>query len=146
VVLSSLQDSSYANTSYGNDISLGLRLRRLENGDDICSVFPPGVPLGTFVQSTGYLNHEGGWANATQGVSILLSNVTARGGKVFSRKAVNKLLRNQAGKVFGVQCSDGSNFEADVIILATGSWTASSFPDLDLGQKCLATGCAPPIP
>ncbi|ESK93652.1 fructosyl amino acid oxidasesarcosine [Moniliophthora roreri MCA 2997] len=38
---------------------------------------------------------------------------------------------------------DGSVFEADLVVIATGSWTPSAFPDLGLGEKCLATGqCA----
>lgn len=130
---------TYANKSYDNDIALGSRLDVLEDGTAIRSVFPQGVRVASFETLSGYLNHDGGWANAAQGVSIMTVNVVAQGGKVFTGKRATKLLR-QGGQTSGVQCGDGTVFKADLVILAAGSWTASSFSDLDFNGKCIATG------
>ena len=70
---------------------------------------------------------------------MLLSKVVALKGKVLPGKSVHKILR-QNGKTTGVQCIDDSVFDARLVIIATGSWTASAFPELDLAHMCLATG------
>jgi sarcosine oxidase/L-pipecolate oxidase len=95
--------------------------------------------VASFDRSSGYLNYDGGWANATQGIRRMTASVTAQGGKVIPGKSVVKLLR-QADRTSGVQFADGTRFDASVVVLAAGSWTASSFPDLDFGNKCIATG------
>lgn len=87
----------------------------------------------------GYLNRDGGWAAATQGVSAMMSRVTALGGTILSDKGVSKLIRED-GKTTGVLCSDGTTFNADMVILATGSWTASAFPELNLNSNFVSTG------
>lgn len=111
----------------------------LKDGTAIRSVFPQDVKVASFEALSGYLNHDGGWADAAKGVSIMISSVVAQEGKVLSRKRAAKLLR-QDGRTSGVQCEDGTVFKADLVILAAGSWTASSFPDLDFRGKCIATG------
>jgi len=111
----------------------------LENGDQVRSIFPTDVRTATFSERGGYLNCDGGWANAGQGLSILLSEVIALKGKVLPGKSVYQILR-QDGKTIGVQCTDGSIFDAGLVIIATGSWTPSAFPELDLAHMCLATG------
>lgn len=103
------------------------------------SAFPAGVPVATFAHQSGYLNYEGGWANAAQGIFLLIKKVIALGGVIKSGKTVMELLRRN-GKTSGVKCSDGTIFSAETVILAAGSWTAASFPVLDLGKQCLATG------
>lgn len=47
---------------------------------------------------------------------------------------------DKSGYTCGAICVDGSTYPADRVILATGSWTASSFPGLALDQRCLASG------
>jgi len=131
--------NAYTSKSYDNDVALGSRLDVLKDGAAIRSVFPRDVKVASFETSAGYFNYDGGWANAAQGVSIMTANVIIQGGKVISRKHATQLLQRD-GKTFGVKCGDGTVFNADLVILATGSWTASSFPDLDFNGKCIATG------
>lgn len=131
--------NTYVNNSYDNDVALGSRLDVLKDGTAIRSVFPHDAKVASFETLSGYLNHDGGWANAAQGVSIMIASVIAQGGKVLTRKRATKLLR-QNGQTSGVQCGDGTVFRADLVILAAGSWTASSFPDLEFSGKCVATG------
>ncbi|OBZ69672.1 L-pipecolate oxidase [Grifola frondosa] len=134
-----LGNDSYTDQAYVNDIALGARIENLENASAVRSVFPPGVKIGLPEEVTGYLNRDGGWAFAEEGVSRLMSKVLALGGQIIAGKQVVELLRAN-GSTTGVRCSDGTVFDADLIVLSAGSWTASSFPSLDLGQKCLATG------
>jgi glycerol-3-phosphate dehydrogenase len=134
------KEHPYTKPAYDNDVALGVRLATFESGNAMRSFsFPPEVPVAPFTHQSGYLNYEGGWANATQGISIMLQKVIALGGVVISGKTVLELVRRN-GRTSGVKCSDGSIFNADTIILAAGSWTAASFPVLELGKKCLATG------
>jgi sarcosine oxidase/L-pipecolate oxidase len=130
----------YGNAAYKNDIALGAHLVDLPDADSIRSIFPVGVPLAMFSPSTaGYLNRDGGWAFAAQGVAKLLDRVKALGAKVVPGQGATELA-HRAGQVIGVNCAGGKVFEADVIVIAAGSWTACSFPELDLGTRCLATG------
>ncbi|KAF8806532.1 FAD dependent oxidoreductase [Phlegmacium glaucopus] len=139
VLASSDSGEKYVSESYRNDVALGAVLERLQDGGQVRSVFPPDIRTGTFSDRGGYLNRDGGWANAGQGLSILLSEVIALKGKVLPGKGVHRILR-QNGKTIGVQCTDGSIFDAGLVIIATGSWTPSAFPELDLAHMCLATG------
>ncbi|CAA7258995.1 unnamed protein product [Cyclocybe aegerita] len=135
---------TYIDEAYRNDVALGAKIASLGNGSAIRAVFPPDAcactnPSVFNEHCSAYINRDGGWANAAQGVSRLLEHVTALKGRIFPGKTVKKLLR-QNGKTTGVECSDGTVFEADLVIIATGSWTPSAFPDLDLGRICFATG------
>jgi sarcosine oxidase / L-pipecolate oxidase len=136
---SDISKSAYTDQSYENDVAIGSRLDVLKDGQAIRAVFPKDVNVASFDRSSGYLNHDGGWANATQGIRRMTTSVIAQGGKVITGKSVVKLLR-QADRTSGVQFADGTRFDASVVVLAAGSWTASSFPDLDFGNKCIATG------
>ena len=70
------------------------------------------------------MNYDGGWANAAQGIRLMTANVIAQCGKVLPGKSV-----------VGVHFTNGTMFDASLVILATGSWTASSFPDFNLVDK-----------
>ncbi|TFK44882.1 FAD dependent oxidoreductase [Crucibulum laeve] len=137
--LSGSGSASYADDSYVNDIALGANVQQLVNGDAIRSVFPAHAVTSSFQQYSGYLNRDGGWANASKGLSLMISKVRALNGKICPEKQVKTIIQ-QGGKATGVECTDGDVFSAALVILATGSWTPSAFPDLDLGNKCLATG------
>lgn len=130
---------TYVDQSYANDVALGAVVQRLDNVDAIRSVFPVQTHTASFSGRTGFLSRDGGWANAGQGLSILLSKVVALGGKILPGKAVKNLIRKE-GRTAGVLCEDDDAFEAMTVILATGSWTPSAFPELNLGCACLATG------
>ncbi|KAF9470006.1 FAD dependent oxidoreductase [Collybia nuda] len=139
VLGSSEKGISYVTESHRNDAGLGASLQWFPNSSSIQAIFPPEARTASFDQQKGYINYDGGWANASQGLSMMISKVTALNGKILPSKCVTTLLR-QNGKTIGVECTDGSIYTASLIVLAIGSWTPSSFPILDLGLRCLATG------
>lgn len=130
---------SYSDKAYLNDLELGAQTKRLNNAEAVRAVFPAGVKTASLDGSTGYLNRDGGWAHASQGVIMMMAKVTALGGRIFSGKPVVGLVKSN-GKTVGVKCADGTVFSSDLVVLSAGSWTASSFPELNLQGKCLATG------
>ncbi|KIM63945.1 hypothetical protein SCLCIDRAFT_116175 [Scleroderma citrinum Foug A] len=144
---------AYMQHSYENDVAECSRVLVLPDPDSIRSAFPKSdaAPpsrcdaLGTFTARTGYMNYDGGWAEAARAIKILIDVVVSRGAKVEGGKEVVTLLTEDARadgsrRTHGVQCSDGSTYFADRVIVATGSWTASNFPGLELDRMCLATG------
>lgn len=145
-VVPAIGSSTYADESFANDLELGCILVPLPDPASIRSAFPSGVRTGSFEgdgmgsqRRMGYINRDGGWADAGQGVKILLSEVKRLGAKIYPAKSVSKI-RKENGNATGVSCTDGTAFDADLVIIATGAWTPSAFPDLNLQGKCLATG------
>jgi sarcosine oxidase/L-pipecolate oxidase len=133
--------SRYVEDAYQVDKHLGARLEFLTDADAVRKVFPEDVELGPLSDAAGYLNHDGGWANASKGIRAIATRVITLGAKIHTGKTVEALLRREDGRTVGVRCADGTEYRADVVILATGSWTASAFPELKLQDQCLATGC-----
>lgn len=142
VVLGISKTQAYADDAYQNDVALGAKVTPLANGEAIRTAFPPQVPTASFEDSSGYLNSDSGWANAGQGITMMISKVISLGGKVVPGKSVEKVLRDDsAGRTIGVQCHDGTVYDASLIIIATGSWTPSAFPDITPGYTSgLSTG------
>ncbi|KAH9485485.1 L-pipecolate oxidase [Psilocybe cubensis] len=130
---------TYADKSLQNDIAMGATVKVLKDSNAIRSLFPPQVNTGSFENCAGYLNSDGGWANAGQGLAIMIGKVRDLSGKVVPGKSVVKILREEDG-LTGVECSDGTVVEASLVIIASGSWTPSLFPELGLESMCLATG------
>ncbi|KAJ7502939.1 FAD dependent oxidoreductase [Mycena galericulata] len=128
----------YAHRSYLNDMEMGLRVEPLDSQTALREVFPPGAHVGSFVDRTRYLNRDGGWANAGQGVSVLMRKIVALGGKIIPGKNAAQIIQ-QGHKTTSVRCSDGTVFHAERFIIATGSWTKSAFPSLS-GNIFQATG------
>ena len=138
---------AYSDQSYDNDRLIGARIEALYSSEAIRAIFPPEVPTVTFEGTTGYLNRDGGWAAAAQGIEILLKKVKSSGVEILAGKAVLDFVKDADGvRTCGVRCADGSVYPADLVVVASGSWTPSSFPKLDLHGKCLATGCVSPRP
>lgn len=136
---------TYADDSYKNDVNLGCRAEILGTRDAIQACFPPEIPTERFDSCIGYLNRDGGWVNAAKGLSTLLKRVQALNGNVLPNKNVVKLSAQEETSKYGshtieIQCSDLTVLKADLVVVATGSWTASAFPDLAIGNTCLATG------
>lgn len=130
------------NNAYANDKALGCRTAFYPDAQSIReSAFPANVPIASFDGSWAYLNRDGGWAYSAQGVQRMIDMVIAKGGKVLSGQGAVELVRKD-GRTIGVKLSDGTVYGADLIVLAAGPWTASTFPDLALQGKCLATGYA----
>ena len=70
-----------------------------------------------------------------------MARVIALGGKVLRGKTVIGLVREDDGRTRGVTLADGSSIRADLVVVASGSWTASTFRELALGSEtCISTG------
>ncbi|RDB25467.1 L-pipecolate oxidase [Hypsizygus marmoreus] len=140
VVLGISDNQAYADEAYQNDLAEGVQLKPLSNAEAIRGVFSSHVPIAGFDKNSGYLNVDGGWANAGQGLSMMISKVTSLGGKILPGKKVINIARDN-GSVRHVQCDDGTVYDASLVVIATGSWTPSNFPGLISRQKYgLATG------
>ena len=135
-----MANGTYADQSYVNDCAFGARVAHLEDVAALRAIFPSDVKIGSFEGAEGYLNRDGGWAAAAQGVEIILNKVRNEGVRVLAGKAVVELVKNAEGQTVGVKCQDGTIFDADLIVVASGSWTPATFKTLDLRGKCLATG------
>ncbi|KAI0251155.1 FAD dependent oxidoreductase [Lactifluus subvellereus] len=134
LVLGSADDQPYAVKAYANDVVLGVRTAKLDAGDAVRSVFPANVKTGTSLECTsGYFNLDSGWALAARGVEKLMTRVITLGGKVVG----------ESGRTSGVTLADGSCMSACLVVIASGSWTASTFRELELSEMCLSTGDVP---
>ena len=136
--------AGYTRASYTNDLALGVRVVNLEDEESLKSVFDSGVVLGAAFTRRGfaYLNQDAGWVYAEGGTRRALENVRALGGTVTAGKGVEELVRENGdtGITTGVRCTDGSVYSAALVVLAIGSWTPSTFPELISQSQCLATG------
>lgn len=118
---------------------MGLDVRLLDAQSDIQTLFPPTVKLTSFNEYTGYLNRDGGWAHAQQGIVRLAEKVKSMGGQIIIEHTVKRLIRKD-NKTTGVECVNGAVFNASIVIIATGAWSAATFPELQLQDMFLATG------
>ncbi|KAF9268707.1 FAD dependent oxidoreductase [Marasmius fiardii PR-910] len=144
LLVQSKGEGNYLQQAYQNDVDQGARVLKLGTDGAVGSTLKEmvgseaelNIDCGGLV---GYLNYDNGWADAGKATAAMISKVKALGGKVIEGKPVSKLIRKD-GATTGVECVDGSSFSADLVVLATGSWTPSTFPDLGLEVKCVATG------
>ncbi|KAI9441668.1 FAD dependent oxidoreductase [Lactarius indigo] len=126
-----------------NDVATGVRTIKFSSGDAArAAVFPADVQTGASLdRAPGYINLDSGWAFAARGVEKLMARVVALGGRIIGGKAVAGLVRGEDGRTTtGVRLVDGSKMSARLVVIASGSWTASTFRELDLREKCLSTG------
>lgn len=92
---------------------------------------------------TGYANWNSGWADAGASVAFAIRKIqnhpNNRGRLVL--KPGHQVARLQfsetTGQCTGVSCTNGTTFDADLIIFATGAWTPSL---INLQNRALATG------
>jgi len=142
---------NYDDTLEENDRKFGALIHNLPDTkavrDKLLSLLGPSTDsdsnehrIGLLTNYHGYFNPEGGWAEATRAVATLLSHVKELGGRVIASQEVASLMKDGHGRTTGVKCKDGACFEGDRVILTVGPWTASTFPELHLDSKCLATG------
>jgi sarcosine oxidase/L-pipecolate oxidase len=120
-------------------MAVGTALQKLSDSLAIRAIFPPQTWTAGFDNHSGYINFEGGWADATQGLAMMTSKVVSLNGRVLSNKNVTKIIQPN-GRTTGVECSDGTFYETSLLVVATGSWTRSAFPELNISARCLATG------
>jgi len=132
-----LGSRSYNEASYRNDKTFGARLNLYDES--------PAKEFDALYDRSarsGYFNYDGGWADAQKGIEQALLKVKELGGEVYAGKTVNGLLKTPDGsRTCGVECSDGSVYNADLVVMATGAWTASAVPELSpLASMANATG------
>ncbi|KIY68064.1 FAD dependent oxidoreductase [Cylindrobasidium torrendii FP15055 ss-10] len=143
LVISPSSQAAYIDAAYETDKSLGLRLEKLPTGSDVhtnlSSTLQGKAFASSFTDVQGYLNKDGGWAHAANGVAGLTEQVRKLGGKVLPGKTVRHLLKEQ-GKTSGVECDDGSKYHAVYTVICTGAWTGSLFPELHSSGVFEATG------
>ncbi len=130
---------NYTDQAYENDVAVGATVEPLLKPEAIHSALPNTVRVSLADNARGYINRDGGWVFASQGIQRMMDKVVSLGGNIIPGKAVSELCRSN-GRVSTVRCADGSAYDADLVVLATGSWSASTFPDLGLQTRCLATG------
>jgi sarcosine oxidase/L-pipecolate oxidase len=138
---------SYSRESYNNDLAIGADVTLLETPDALRSAFPSSTPVASLDSKTGYLNKDGGWADAGKGLKRMINRVTQMGATIISGKEVKELVKElikdgTGFKTIGVRCSDGSQYDASLVVSALGSWTPSTFPGLNFNGACLAAGWA----
>lgn len=151
LVISPTSQAAYIDAAYETDKALGLRLEKLPTGSDVhknlSSTLQGKASASSFTDIQGYLNKDGGWAHAANGVAGLTEQVRKLGGKVLPGKTVRHLLKEQ-GKTSGVECDDGSKYNAVYTVICTGAWTGSLFPELHSSGVFEATGyvnSSPPL-
>lgn len=88
----------------------------------------------------GYVNWGSGWSDAEAGVRYAKKLLDAEGKVRFATGEVTRLLyANDQRKVTGVLLADGRSVSADLVVLATGAWTAKL---VDLRGRAISTGQA----
>ncbi|KAG8733045.1 hypothetical protein FRC11_009047 [Ceratobasidium sp. 423] len=150
--------TAYSKAAHENDLAAGCRVELLPTASDIKRYFPVGVTLGEIAaarddsselaQNWAYFNKDGGWVAATVAMQALLRRTRTyegRGLSILTGRRVTGLKLDQEGRAVGVNVVTNGKEEvlaADVIVLATGAWTSSLFPDESFGLAKLmqATG------
>lgn len=131
--------ASYTDDAYRNDLALGARVTALPNTAALrtSGLFPAEVQFAA--DGAAYVNYDGGWAHASAGVARMCARVEEMGGRVQKGVGVEGLVR-EGGRCVGVRMKDGEVWQAEVVVLAVGAWTAGLFPELGMEERCLATG------
>ncbi|GAA5863522.1 hypothetical protein JCM3774_006511 [Rhodotorula dairenensis] len=113
----------------------------LEEGSGIKNLYPAQVETNDFQGAIAYRNHVGGWAASRDAVVGAIDLARSLGVKFVAAEAETLLFRSsdpQHPDVRGILTTDGRYFEADLTILACGSWTPKLLPELK--DACLPTG------
>jgi sarcosine oxidase / L-pipecolate oxidase len=75
----------------------------------------------------GYYNPEGGFAESGAVVSSLLSSARDAGVRLAEGMALARVAEHR-GRVTGVVAVDGTNIDAEIVVVAAGSWTPHLLP------------------
>lgn len=128
---------NYATKSYKNVKELeGDNVELLPTKDDVLRAAPAyGKELNV---AGGYVNWGSGWSDAEAAVRYAKQRLDAEGKVTFKTGEVDQLLYD-GDKVTGVALTTGTRLNADLVILATGAWTAQL---VDLRGRTLSTGQA----
>ncbi|KAL2868323.1 NAD(P)/FAD-dependent oxidoreductase [Aspergillus lucknowensis] len=129
----------YTTKSYHNVKGLGEHVQLLPTKRDVLRAAPAyGETLNV---AGGYVNWSSGWANAEAGVRFAKQKLDEQGKVRFITREVISLLFSETDNhtVTGVVLADKTNITADLVILATGAWTAAL---VDLRGRAVSTGQA----
>lgn len=77
----------------------------------------------------GYYNPQGGWSPSGRVVALLAEQAEKEGVSLVPGAAFAELIETD-GKVSGVKTRAGDSYQADVVVLAAGAWTAQLLPEL----------------
>lgn len=120
--------------------AFGEKVQRLKDREAIRAACGTGGATG----ESGYINHASGWADAEAGMRFLRQKVEARKNVTFLTVEVEGLVYGEEAKeeeggarVVGARLKGGDVLEAELTILATGSWTPGL---VDLEGRAVATG------
>ncbi|KAL4764309.1 FAD-dependent oxidoreductase [Aspergillus foveolatus] len=131
----------YTTKSYHNVKQLGENAQFLPTKADVLKAAPA---YGETLQvAGGYVNWSSGWADAEAGVRFAKQKLDKEGKVRFVHGEVSRLLFSPVDNrtVTGVVLNDSKNttMTADLVILATGAWTAGL---VDLRGRAVSTGQA----
>lgn len=131
-------NNTYVDLALQNDIDVGANVKALHSSEELRAHIPYSGSLGSSLTCgfEGYITFDGGWANARQGVEITLQKVRQLGARI----ELGKLVSGLSSDGYGLKLEDGSELRADVIVVASGSWTPSCFPGLGVADRVVATG------
>ncbi|KAB5543068.1 putative fructosyl amino acid protein [Coniochaeta sp. 2T2.1] len=115
-----------------NDPELASRIKMLPDADAIRDAVGTGGTSG----KSGYINRYAGWADAEKAMAWLYQRVVDTGRVDFVSGTVTSLTHT-GDAATGAKLQDGRILTADLVILATGAWTASL---LDMSGQATATG------
>lgn len=117
-----LEERPFERESFERASRLGLRPDRLSR-EAIRARFP------AFSERyvDGYFNPAGGWTSSGRVVSALAARARDTGVELHEGVAFERLLERGA-RVFGVRAADGTEHEADVVLVAAGQWTPHLLP------------------
>ncbi|KAL2810686.1 FAD dependent oxidoreductase [Aspergillus granulosus] len=129
----------YTTKSYHNVKELGEDAQFLPTKADVLSAAP--AYGDTLNVAGGYVNWSSGWADAEAGVRFAKQKLDEQGKVRFLTGQVNRLLFSDKDNqtVTGVALADNTTITADLVILATGAWTAAL---VDLRGRAVSTGQA----
>ncbi|KAL3453876.1 FAD dependent oxidoreductase [Aspergillus insuetus] len=129
----------YTTKSYHNVKELGEDAQFLPTKADVLQAAPAyGETLNV---AGGYVNWSSGWADAEAGVRFAKQKLDEQGKVRFLMGQVTRLLFSEKDNqtVTGVALANNTTVNADLVILATGAWTAAL---VDLRGRAASTGQA----
>ncbi|GAA6038789.1 hypothetical protein JCM8097_002891 [Rhodosporidiobolus ruineniae] len=118
------------------------KVSALERGRKIQGLYKKPVVSGEHEGDEAYINYVGGWA-ATRAVIVhLINQARHQGVKIVHGEGASLLTSSSPSSakpvVKGIRLTDGRTLEADVTVIAAGSWTPKILPELS--TNCLSTG------
>ncbi|WBW70846.1 L-pipecolate oxidase [Schizosaccharomyces osmophilus] len=121
-------DSMYRDASFDNLSAMGTACKKIRNTEDVRSFYSAWyTELGA--HQRGYVNQLSGWADAEESVKSVANYLIQQGVTfVCGPSGTVKELITQDDKVVGVEILNGEKRSADLVVLATGAWTASLLP------------------